>query len=42
MPGPEDLDEEEERNDDEEARQKKRKAIDSAYRSLMGKRITFT
>jgi DNA excision repair protein ERCC-8 len=42
MPGPDDLDEEEERDDDEDARQKKRKAIDSAYRSLMGKRITFT
>lgn len=33
---------EEEMDEDEETKMRKRKAIDSAYRSLMGKKITFT
>jgi DNA excision repair protein ERCC-8 len=40
--GPEDVDEDEEVGVDEEVKQRKRKAIDNAYRSLMGKEITFT
>ncbi|KAL7923611.1 WD40-repeat-containing domain protein [Trichoderma austrokoningii] len=42
LPGPEDADEDEEIGVDEEVKQRKRKAIDNAYRSLMGKEITFT
>ncbi|KAH7011707.1 WD40-repeat-containing domain protein [Ilyonectria destructans] len=42
IPGPEDFDEDEEINEDEETRKKKRKAVNDAYRSLMGKQITFT
>ncbi|PCD35360.1 hypothetical protein AU210_007934 [Fusarium oxysporum f. sp. radicis-cucumerinum] len=42
IPGPEDVAEEEEMHEEEEAKQKKRKAVDDAYRSLMGKKITFT
>lgn len=42
LPGPEDADEDEEVGVDEEVKQRKRKAIDNAYRSLMGKEITFT
>ncbi|KAF4343305.1 DNA excision repair ERCC-8 [Fusarium beomiforme] len=40
--GPEDVAEEEEICEEDEVRHKKRKAIDDAYRSLMGKKITFT
>ncbi|GFP56173.1 hypothetical protein ACSS6W_006399 [Trichoderma asperelloides] len=42
LPGPEDADEDEEVGVDEEVKQRKRKAIENAYRSLMGKEITFT
>jgi DNA excision repair protein ERCC-8 len=42
MPGPEDVAEEEEVQEDEEVKQRKRKAVDDAYKSLMGKKITFT
>ncbi|KAF7555851.1 hypothetical protein G7046_g6450 [Stylonectria norvegica] len=42
IPGPDDADDGEETNEDEEVRKKKRKAVDDAYRSLMGKQITFT
>ncbi|OAQ62007.1 DNA excision repair protein ERCC-8 [Pochonia chlamydosporia 170] len=42
IPGPDDIDETDEIDEDEEARRRKRKAVDSAYRSLMGKQITFT
>ncbi|KAK7419340.1 hypothetical protein QQZ08_010873 [Neonectria magnoliae] len=42
IPGPEDLDEDEEMGEDEETKRKKRKAVNNAYRSLMGKQITFT
>ncbi|KFA64935.1 hypothetical protein S40285_03848 [Stachybotrys chlorohalonatus IBT 40285] len=42
LPGPDDIDEDEEINEDEEVRRKKRKAVDDAYKSLMGKQITFT
>ncbi|KAL7798984.1 WD40-repeat-containing domain protein [Trichoderma ceciliae] len=42
LPGPEDADEDEEAGVDEEVNQRKRKAIENAYRSLMGKEITFT
>ncbi|KAH6899937.1 WD40-repeat-containing domain protein [Thelonectria olida] len=41
-PGPDDVDEEEEMDEDEETKRRKRKAVDDAYRSLMGKKITFT
>lgn len=40
--GLDDFAEEEETGEDEEARKKKRKAVDDAYRSLMGKKVTFT
>ncbi|KAG8677128.1 hypothetical protein FPOAC2_03244 [Fusarium poae] len=42
VPGPEDVDEEEDIQEDEEVKQRKRKAVDNAYKSLMGKKITFT
>ncbi|PHH64135.1 hypothetical protein CDD81_5010 [Ophiocordyceps australis] len=42
IPGPEELDEADELNHDEQVKLKKRKAVDSAYRSLMGKQIKFT
>ena len=42
IPGPEDADSEEEVDEDEEVKRRKRKAVDDAYRSLMGKQITFT
>ncbi|KAL5090874.1 hypothetical protein Trisim1_003842 [Trichoderma cf. simile WF8] len=42
LPGPEDADEDEEAGVDEQVKQRKRKAIENAYRSLMGKEITFT
>jgi DNA excision repair protein ERCC-8 len=42
VPGPEDVDEEEEIEEEEEVKVKKRKAVDDAYKSLMGKKITFT
>ncbi|KAF5025230.1 hypothetical protein F66182_2696 [Fusarium sp. NRRL 66182] len=41
VPGTEDIDEEDEIEEEEEVKQKKRKAVDDAYRSLMGKKITF-
>ncbi|KHN96930.1 DNA excision repair protein ERCC-8 [Metarhizium album ARSEF 1941] len=42
IPGPDDVDETQDVDDDEETRRRKRKAVDSAYRSLMGRQITFT
>ncbi|KAF5659755.1 dna excision repair ercc-8 [Fusarium heterosporum] len=39
---PEDIDEEEEIEEEEEVKLKKRKAVDDAYKSLMGRKITFT
>lgn len=42
IPGPDDIDETEEVGEDEEAKRRKRKAVDNAYRSLMGRQITFT
>jgi len=42
IPGSDDIDETEELDEDEEVRRKKRKAVDDAYRSLMGRQITFT
>lgn len=42
IPGPDDVDEAVEVDEDEEARTRKRKAVDSAYRSLMGRQMTFT
>lgn len=42
IPGPEDVAAEEEMHEEQEAKQKKRKAVEDAYRSLMGKKITFT
>ncbi|TFB04270.1 DNA excision repair protein ckn1 [Trichoderma ghanense] len=42
VPGPEDADEDEQAGEDEQARQRKRKAIENAYRSLMGKEVKFT
>ncbi|UKZ91996.1 uncharacterized protein TrAFT101_006963 [Trichoderma asperellum] len=42
LPGPEDADEDDEVGVDEEVKRRKRKAIENAYRSLMGKEITFT
>ena len=42
VPGPDDVDETEELDEDEEVKQKKRKAVDDAYRSLMGRQVTFT
>ncbi|KAF4458027.1 DNA excision repair protein ERCC-8 [Fusarium austroafricanum] len=42
IPGPEDIAEDEEMAEEEEIKQKKRKAVDDAYKSLMGKKITFT
>lgn len=42
IPGPDDVDEDEEVGEDKEVKRRKRKAVDDAYRSLMGKQITFT
>ena len=42
IPGPDDVDEDEEADEDAESRKRKRKAVDDAYRSLMGRQITFT
>ncbi|KAJ6440449.1 bZIP transcription factor [Purpureocillium lavendulum] len=42
IPGPDDVDETDELDEDEEVKRKKRKAVDDAYRSLMGRNITFT
>lgn len=41
FPGPDDVGEDEEIDEDEEVKRRKRKAIDNAYRSLMGKEIKF-
>lgn len=41
IPGPDDVGEDEEMDEDEEVKRRKRKAIDNAYRSLMGKEIKF-
>lgn len=43
IPGPEDVDEasEHELDEDDQVKSRKRKAVDSAYRSLMGKQVTF-
>jgi DNA excision repair protein ERCC-8 len=42
IPGPDDIDEEEEVGEDNEAKKRKRKVVDDAFRSLMGRQITFT
>ncbi|KAJ6790007.1 hypothetical protein PWT90_03796 [Aphanocladium album] len=42
IPGPDDVDDIEEVDKNEEVRMRKRKAVDDAYKSLMGKNITFT
>ncbi|GAB0137882.1 hypothetical protein EsDP_00006135 [Epichloe bromicola] len=42
IPGPDDVDEAVEVDEDDEAKTRKRKAVDSAYRSLMGRQMTFT
>lgn len=43
IPGPDDVDEADDGLDeDDEVRTRKRKAVDDAYRSLMGRQITFT
>ncbi|PNY25797.1 DNA excision repair protein ckn1 [Tolypocladium capitatum] len=42
IPGPDDVDETEELDEDDEVKRKKRKAVDNAYRSLMGRQMTFT
>lgn len=42
IPGPDDIDETEDITEDEETKLRKRKAVDDAYKSLMGRRITFT
>lgn len=43
LPGPEDVDDEEKREDGgDDSKKRKRKAVDDAYKSLMGKQITFT
>jgi len=42
VPGPDDIDETEDLGEEDEVRKKKRKAVDDAYKSLMGKQITFT
>jgi DNA excision repair protein ERCC-8 len=43
LQGPNDFVEgEEDVGEDEEARKRKRKAVDNAYRSLMGKQVKFT
>ncbi|KAJ3472253.1 hypothetical protein NLG97_g11148 [Lecanicillium saksenae] len=41
IPGPDDIDDIEEVDKNEEVRMRKRKAVDDAYKSLMGKNITF-
>jgi DNA excision repair protein ERCC-8 len=42
IPGEEEDGDEEDAGEDEEVKKRKRKAVDSAYRSLMGTQITFT
>ena len=42
IPGPDDIDENEEADEDVESKKRKRKAVDDAYRSLMGRQVTFT
>ncbi|KAM0669226.1 hypothetical protein ACQRIT_004191 [Beauveria bassiana] len=42
IPGPDDVEDIEELDEDEQVRARKRKAVDDAYKSLMGKSITFT
>lgn len=43
IPGPDDVDEDdEETGEDAESKRRKRKAVDDAYRSLMGRQVTFT
>lgn len=44
IPGPDDLDEEEEEEASEEAdsKKRKRKAVDDAFKSLMGRKVTYT
>lgn len=43
VPGPDDLDDgDDELGEDDEVKNRKRKAVDDAFRSLMGKKITFT
>lgn len=44
IPGPDDLDEEEEEaaSEESDSRKRKRKAVDDAFKTLMGKQVTFT
>lgn len=42
IPGPDDVDEDEDADEDSESKKRKRKAVDDAYRSIMGRQITFT
>lgn len=42
VPGPEDVDDDDEEDEDGDARRRKRKAVDDAYRSLMGRQVTYT
>lgn len=43
IPGPDDLDEEEEEASEEtDSKKRKRKAVDDAFKTLMGKQVTFT
>lgn len=42
VPGPDDVDEGEDADEDDESKRRKRKAVDDAYKSLMGKQVTFT
>ena len=42
LPDGDDSEDDEETTEDDEAKKRKRKAVDDAYRSLMGKQVTFT
>lgn len=42
IPGPNDLDEDEEATEEADSKKRKRKVVDDAFKSLMGKKVTFT
>lgn len=42
IPGPDDVNEDDAATEEDEAKKRKRKAVDDAYKSLMGKNVTFT
>lgn len=42
VPGPDDIDEDDEVSEDVETKKRKRKAVDDAFRSLMGRQVTFS